>query len=230
MKKILTISLALILSCSITSIQAQDEMQYLFGGKDNDVSISGFGGMMMEFSSFDKDFGFSMGGGAAMLINQKFYVGAYGMGLTTQHPRSFTIYDDDLERNFNEDLYARFGHGGFWLGYVHNPKKSIHWGVNTTLGWGTVSLTDKTEKDYSNRWIAESYDNVFVITPQADLEMNLLKWMRVNVGVGYRIVTGVNKDYQQMTDNGLVEIAYFDSNALNSVTGNITLAFGWFGN
>ena len=73
MKKYLTIALALLLSLSLTDIKAQDEMQYLFGGEDNNVKISGFGGVLMEFSSIDKDFGFSMGGGAAMLISHKFY-------------------------------------------------------------------------------------------------------------------------------------------------------------
>ena len=67
---------------------------------------------------------------------------------------------------------------------------------------------------------AEDIDHVFVITPQLDLNMNLLKWMRLNVGVGYRIVTGVDHTYKTQQDGIIVEKPYFDSNAFNSITGN----------
>ena len=51
------------------------------------------------------------------------------------------------------------------------------------------------------------------------------------MGVGYRFVTGVNETYMyDDPEQGLVEKEYFDKNAFNSVTGNITLAFGWFAN
>ena len=42
MKKLLTITLTLMMSLSLLQTSAQEEMQYLFGGADNDVSISGF--------------------------------------------------------------------------------------------------------------------------------------------------------------------------------------------
>ncbi len=53
------------------------------------------------------------------------------------------------------------------------------------------------------------YDNVFVITPEVNLGLNLLKWMRLNVGVGYRVVTGVNETTSIMIlirDNGEEEL------------------------
>lgn len=230
MKKLLTITLTLVLSLSLSQTRAQEEMQYLLGGTDSNVPISGFAGVLSEFSSFDKDFGFSMGGGAAMLFNQKIFIGGYGLGLTTQHLRTFTDHIDITVRT--EAYYTRFGHGGFWFGYIHNPHKAIHFSVNAKLGWGAVSLSDETyHKDPSQRWDLYMQDNVFVITPQVDVNMNLLKWLRVNVGVGYRLVTGVDKTYYYMPEGATspVEKEYFDKNAFNSVTGNITLAFGWFG-
>jgi hypothetical protein len=233
MKKYLTITMALMLCLSLTSTQAQEEMQYLFGGKDKDVSISGFGAIFNEFSAVDNDFAFLMGGGAALLVDQRFFLGAYGMGLTTRHMNSYWRYDYNLEKNiYSGDLYTRFGHGGFWLGYIHNPKKAIHWGANLKLGWGSITLNELENpgSDYY-KWKNYDADNVFVVTPQFDMGLNLLKWMRVNVGVGYRLVTGVNKTYLYLPDGATtpVEKPYFDSNAFSNFTGNITLAFGWFG-
>lgn len=233
MKKYILIAFSLIMTISAGNLLAQDqEMKYLFQGKDKDVSISGFAGIFNEFSGFDGDFAFSMGGGAALLIDQRFYIGGYGLGLTTRHLKSYDRYNyDGTELDNLVDVYTRFGHGGFWLGYIHNPKKAINFGGNLKLGWGSYSLTDKKYPGEDYKWENYAIDNVFVITPQADLNMNLLKWMRLSVGVGYRIVTGVDKTYYTMDENNnLVEKPYMEKNALNSVTGNITLAFGWFNN
>lgn len=221
------LSIGLIMTVMFTQAQ---EMKYLFQGEGQKASVSGFAGIFNEFSGIDNDFAFSMGGGAALLIDQRFFLGGYGMGVTTRHLRDYSWYDSYMEENIKYyDLYTRFGHGGFWLGYIHNPKKAINFGLNAKLGWGAVTLTDKLYKDYEDGWYNYMTDNVFVITPQFDLNLNLLKWMRASVGIGYRIVTGVNETYMyDDPDKGMVEKAYFEENAFNSVTGNITLAFGWF--
>ena len=223
MKKNFAIVLTLILGLSFSATQAQEDMKYLFQSKDGDVPISGFAAVINEFSSFNKDFGFSLGGGAALLIDQRFFIGAYGLGLTTRHERYYASYKDG---NLKE-LYpiTRFGHGGFWLGYIHKPKNAVHFGVNTKLGWGAVTLTDKVTK-YED-FTRENYnlDNVFVITPEITLGLNLLKWMRADIGLGYRFVTGVDDTYNEES----VKLDYYSKDAFNSVTGSVTLAFGWFG-
>lgn len=229
MKKILLIAAGMIMLG--LSSQAQ-EMQYLFQGKDGKSSVSGFAGIFNEFSGFDGEFAFSMGGGAALLIDQKFFLGGYGMGVTTRHLRDFTWYDKYLEKNVSYyDLYTRFGHGGFWLGYIHQPRKAVNFGVNAKLGWGAITLTDKLYKDYDDNWYNYMSDNVFVINPEIDVNLNLLKWMRASFGFGYRWVTGVDEKYAYKDPNlGPEEKRYFKEDAFNSFTGNITLAFGWFGN
>jgi hypothetical protein len=231
MKKYYAFMLTILMSLSLTETRAQEEMQFLIGGKDNDVAISGFAAALMEFSGFDGDFGFSMGGGAAMLVDQRFFIGGYGLGLTTQHQQNLTkVNPYDYDENITyKGLYTRFGHGGFWLGYIHQPYKPINFGINTKLGWGAVSMTQKTQKDASNRWIYVMNDNVFVITPELDVNLNLLTWMRMSLGLGYRFVTGVNDTYDYWNENDeLVQADYFSKNALNSVTGSITFAFGFF--
>ena len=237
MKKFILILSSIILLADLSFAQ---DMKYLFQGEDKNVSISGFAGVINEFSGFDGDFAFSMGGGGAMLIDQRFFIGAYGQGVTTRHLRTFTRMEtSETGEKFNvtyPDVYTRFGHGGFWLGYIHNPHKAINFGINARLGWGAISMTDKTYKDYDESWNKLMYDNVFVITPEVDLNLNLLKWMRVSFGIGYRVVTGVNDTYNYIyTDpitfeEEVIEKEYFDKNAFNSLTGNITLSFGWFAN
>jgi len=231
MKNKLIIALVILLGLSVQPALAQDDMRYLFGGADQQVSVSGFAGIFNEFSAIDKEFAFSMGGGAAMLLNRKFFIGAYGIGLTTRHIRSFSRFDAIDEANiYSGDLYTRFGHGGFWLGYIHKPENAIHWGADVKVGWGGITLNTLRypKADYDVKWQNYATDNVFVLNPEVTLGMNLLKWMRVNAGIGYRFVTGVDKTYRTIQDGEIIERAYFEKNAFSNITGNITLAFGWF--
>ncbi len=63
--------------------EGEKEMKYIFGGKGK-TKVSGFITPIMGFSAIGDEFAFFMGGGGAVLLNQKFYVGAFGEGLATQ--------------------------------------------------------------------------------------------------------------------------------------------------
>ncbi len=104
------------------TVKSQDEAtpQYLFD-QLSDVRISGFGGTMTEFSLVEGEFAVSQGGGGAVIFNQKFFIGGYGMGLATMHRRN------DLPDYGN--LILAFGHGGLWSGYLFNSWKLLHFGA-----------------------------------------------------------------------------------------------------
>lgn len=229
MKTYLSILITMLIGLSSIQLSAQEEMKYLFGGEENNIKVSGFAGVFNEFSSVDGDFAFSMGGGAAMLFNQKFYLGAYGMGLTTRHLKSYIQIDPSGNLRPDDQLYTRFGHGGLWLGYIHKPQNAIHWGVNTKIGWGGITLNDLVHPGSDYKWENYYSDNVFVLSPEVNVGFNLLKWMRVDLGVGYRLVTGVDDIYgDKFVDGDIIQVEAFESDAFNSVTGSVTLAFGWF--
>lgn len=180
-----------------------DEPETLFSGVN---SISGFGGPMMQFSSVNGEFAFFMGGGGAVLFNRRFFLGGYGMGMTNgdiKHQAS------DLQKHT-----LQFGHGGFWLGYVIQPNKAVHFSVSSQAGWGGVSLGE----DYSsinNRIYDE--DDVFVLCPQAEVELNLTNFMRVGIGGGYRMVSGLQ-----------MEGVALENSDLSGPFGSLTFKFGWF--
>jgi hypothetical protein len=222
--------LLLLVACSFlaaTSLFAQEkqnsEPQFLLS-KTGSLSFSGFGAPIVEFSSVDGELGVSTGGGGAVLINQTFFVGGYGMGLATDMPQ-YDLYIKDensgLVSKYN-DRRPMLGHGGFWLGYINNSKNIFHWSVSSKIGWGAVSMIDKEYRDMDNEL---GWDGVFVLTPQAEFEINMLKWFKINLGLGYRYVAGVNHTY--VDQNGL-EKTFFDKNAFNSPVGSVTLLFGNF--
>jgi len=211
------------ISLSSFSQESNDTFNTLFKNNGK-TSVSGFGGLIMEFSSMDDQFTYSMGGVGAVLFNQSFFFGGYGIGSV-----NFPTYTIDQPNINSVDKSILLGHGGFYTGFIFSPNKPVHIGVSSKFGWGAVTLMDEIYRNnnyypYPN----ENYivDQVFVITPQLEAEFNIASWFKVNMGLGYRIVTGVEATY---IPYGTTEaIPYFDSNAFNSATFQLGLYFGWF--
>lgn len=197
-------------------VEAEKEMKYIFGSKGK-TKVSGFGGPIMQFSAIGDEFAFFMGGGGAVLLNQTFYIGAFGEGLSTSHYSQIESIPEVPRGK------TRFGYGGFWLGYIHKYQKPVHFGVSTRIGWGSIYYdTYYYENDYDYDYQADPtyLDNVFVFVPQIEVEFNFFKWMKMNVGLGYRVVTGINKEYMGEP--------IFDKKDFNKPEGTITLMFGYF--
>lgn len=213
-------TLIFLFALSSVSLNAQDEekeMKYIFGGKGK-TKVSGFIAPTMEFSAIGDEFAFFMGGGGAVLLNQTYYIGAFGEGLTTKHYTEIDGID-----YYPTKGQIRFGYGGFWLGYIYKSQKPVHFGASTRLGWGSIYFDQyyyNRDGDYNYQTDNAFVDNVFVLVPQIEAEFNFFKWMKMNIGVGYRIVTGINKTY-----NGQ---ALFNKSDFNKPEGTITLMFGYF--
>ncbi|MCF8297368.1 MAG: hypothetical protein K9J13_07505 [Saprospiraceae bacterium] len=213
------ITLLIIMIISGFTVLAQDnkEMEYLF--QKGKVSISGFGGFTTEFSAIQNEFAVLTGGGGAAIFNQKFFIGGYGMGLSTKH-----IYNNvDTIVKLDADRIS-FGHGGFWIGYLHNSHKIVHLCGSAKIGWGQIAVYDEYY-DYKEAYEYQAKDNVFVATPQLEVELNLTKWFKVNFAGGYRFVAGIDKSY---SINGVTK-NYYDSSDFSGPVANISFLFGGFG-
>lgn len=163
-----------------------DEIQTIFS--DGIERISGFGGPIMSFTSFDNDFAFEMGGGGAVLINRSLFLGGYGMGIT-----------NDIEpssANYSSDYIFDFGHGGFWVGYIFQPTHPLHLNFSTQIGWGGINL--QQQDNYNDNTLEA--DQVFVLTPALQIEMNVTQFFRIAAGANYRFVTGVEMEDYNSTD------------------------------
>lgn len=168
MKKIFAIILSLFITASL---YCQDqEIQTLFG---YGTRISGFGGPFMSFTMVNNEFAHMMGGGGGVLLGD-FFLGGYGEGLTN--------YIEDIEGGDK----IEFGHGGFWTGYSFFGVKPLHPTFSLQVGWGNISLQDP------EGWDTYYNDNIFVVNPTIELEMNFTKFFRLSIGGHYRFVTGVD--------------------------------------
>ena len=230
--KIAGIACAYILTLVLTSttnVYSQDDAQYLLDLKK--VKVSGFGNTNHVFSQIDGDFAYSSGGSGAFLFDYKYFVGIYSHTLETTHSRE-DIYSPTFDPSVNPDeqpLYIKnklhFDYGGIWLGYIHKPNNLIHWGTNIKLGGGRVALNDK---DIDFHDLEEHHrDFVGVLTPEFDVELNIARWFKVNLGIGYRFVLFTDNSVYR---NSLGEdIRLFKSNQFSSPTATLKLMFGSFG-
>lgn len=177
---------------------AQDTRPKTLIGNDPE-EISGFGGVLFSFTTIDGELSTMTGGGGAVLFDNTFYIGGYGLGLT-----------GNKEVQIAGDTYSSsFGHGGFWMGYNIKPSNLLHLGIDTKLGWGNITTKSNALVD------GEVKDDVFVFSPQVFGEANIAYWFKVNAGVGFQKTIGVDSDY-------------FDASDFDGPTFSISLLFGWF--
>lgn len=122
-----------------------EEMRYIFGG--GEYRVSGFGAAIFEFSAYNGDFAFYSGGGGAVIFNNAFYIGGFGMGLA-ENQKFETVYNAN-GTVAEDNLSLSFGYGGLWLGYIFRPNAPVHFGISSKFGGGAATLY-YSEFEYSD--------------------------------------------------------------------------------
>lgn len=194
MKKVLFSALFISLA---TFVMAQHETIF-----NNARVVGGFGGPLIEFG-LNNDLNTAYGGGGGIVIGSAF-IGGYGLGAVDLNA---VIDGQDINN-------IELAHGGFWLGYTYKPYKLVHLFSSAKIGWGAVNI----DPDRFDPFDREINDQIFVLTPELGIELNVFKWFRVGGAVGYRWVSGTNGDAD-----------YNDEDFSGAVT-TMTFRFGWFGN
>ena len=188
----------LILFIALATSAQDREFRTIFDHKD--LRISGMGGPFMQFTAVAGDFGHMMGGGGAVMLND-FFVGGYGLGLTNAIP-------DYL--NDRPDNRLSLGHGGFWIGYALFGDRPIHLSVSSLIGWGEFGIMDR------DAYYPFVRDNIFVLSPTLELELNLTRYFRIGAGASYNLFAMVDGSHG------------YTSSDISSPAGFLSFKFGWF--
>jgi hypothetical protein len=147
------------------------------------------------------------------------------MGMATEHDvENLKIMQTNGSSISYSKLRTNFGHGGLWLGYIHHRKDAIHWGISAKIGGGAINLMDPDFDDSMRHGIG--IDGVFVFIPQLEVEMNIARWFKINIGAGYQMVSGVDKTYTNINNQ---VVNYYNSSDYNSPQASISFLFGGFG-
>jgi hypothetical protein len=146
----------------------------------------GFGSLLFENRLGNSKAQTAMGGGGGLAFGDVF-VGGYGVGAV----------DFDALFDGRDVDQLEIGHGGLWVGLNIPTRKVLHGYVSGRFGWGAVEVPfDDPNIRYSD------IDRIFVMTPEAGIELNVFSWFRIAGSLGYRYTSGIreggnlsNKDF-----------------------------------
>jgi hypothetical protein len=133
-------------------------------------------------------------------LKDKFSFGAYfNTSLNQISPQSETI----------QNIYMDYWTLGGFAEYTLFSKKVTHLTFPLYVGYGEVQM----DNENGDAGLGEA--NFFQIEPSALLEVNLHKYVRFNIGAGYRFV-------------GQMKYRNFNQSDISGLTGYVGLKFGLF--
>lgn len=149
-------------------------------------ALKGYGAILTEFSprvnpsSGIQSF-LSTGLEGGVLINRRVRVGAFGL---------FSLAPGDILKA--NPYAAQDGLSGYLqiggnLDWLPRSEKPFHVAMGTRLGYGGATLDYVVTQPDTYQTIL---NNGLLITPHVDVEANLRPWLRVNLGLGYRVAIG----------------------------------------
>jgi len=221
MKKILTLILLALFIQAGFSQETDDDMKTLFTGKNLKFS-GGFinpelKGTIINPGDGKEGYGFLMGGRLGFIFNEKYSIGLGGYGLVTEHTTPYGT--GILDPNYDPNAKIGFGYGGLVFEYTIFNKKLIHFNIPVLVGGGVASLykdvvIDEEEWTWDDFTTYES-SGFFVVEPGVNIEVNVTKFMRFDLGASYRLVQFTEMDYLTNKD-------------LSNLSVNASLKFGIF--
>ncbi len=186
--------------------ERQDEVMTLFG--DHYVSHGGYGAITIGYSLIDNMDAIMIGGRGAWIIGHWFAIGFGGLGFFND-----LHYNPDLAQNVN----LTGGYGGLILEPIILPRIPIH--ISTPVLFGVGGLAYMSSYGSAGwedpNFLTEDATSFVIIEPGVDVELNIVKFFRLALGVSYKYTSEINL-YDTPPD------------VLNGLTYNISLKFGKF--
>jgi len=164
---------------------------------------------------------------AGFILNNRFYLAFFSTGSpkinTVRIPEpGSSVYDDWVEAGVEMDkissnaefLFVKFKHSGLRFGYMHNTHKTLFWRAGLQFGFtGGLNMTeDQTFLGLFDNLVWET--NILTLEPHFGGGVNLLPWWRLNLDIGYRIMS--------------VDKRVLEATATDSFTFKLGFAFGNF--
>lgn len=217
--KNITLTLAILLAVITTNAQDKQssgngEIGTLFG-RNKDAKLGWFVGFDNSYTQFDSRDVYISGINAGLIINHNFSIGFAGSGWTNRNSMYYSHVTDSA------GAYLEGGFGRMLLEFTPNPRSAVHLTFPLMIGGGGASYI--SEQDYwdrdDNEWDTWhknlDTDLFFSVEPGVRAELNVFKFMRLNAGISYRWVTGL-------------EMINTPSGMMNNFSASFGLKFGKF--
>ena len=209
---LLTLCLFTAYTVNAQNESSTNEFKTLLG--DN-VTHGGYGSFSVGYTKVGSYNAFSSGMKGAWIINHSIGIGIAGSGFITEE---LGITSD------NNYSFVTGGHGGFLIEPIFFSNNSVHFTVPIIIGGGGVTYINEFQMHGDYQEYPYAYDSYFLFEPGVELEVNMVKFFRVAVGVSYRMTSDIN-----LTTTILGEdVVILDKKDLNQFVVNLTFKFGKF--
>jgi len=198
---------------------SKSERQERFTGRNNSEiqTLTGPGrnlgfyfGFTTGYSQIDNYDAFSAGATLAMIANHGLAIGFSGKGFFSESYK--------LTGGSNTSYNYAGGYGGLLIEPIILPKGPVHVSFPILLGAGGITRNKLTNIDYPYNYtdvFVEDADAFLIAEPGIELELNVVRWMRLAIGGSYRITTSLGP-------------GEFNPDALNGFTAGLSIKFGMF--
>ncbi len=181
MKKLFLISLlfsviAISVNAQTDSTKKSDGIKTIFGNKKK--SHGAYFGFSVGYSFIDNKDPFTSGGRLMWVINHNFAWGLAGSGFVS---------------NFHENsgFSLQGGYGGLMFEPILLPKSPVHLSFPVLLAAGGVAKVDMNNIWNDEDYVLDDADAFVIAEPGVELEMNLVKFIRISVGASYRFTSDI---------------------------------------
>jgi hypothetical protein len=188
--------------------EKQEEFKTLFGNGKS--THGGYGGLSINYSQIDGEDAILVGARGGWIINHGVMIGIGGYGFAND-----MNYDKTIDGYYDNYSLAG-GYGGLIIEPIIGAKWPVHVTFPILIGAGGVALINNYygEPNWDYYYSDES-DAFFVIEPGIEIEMNMVKFMRLAVGGYYRYTSDL-----YLSDT--------DSHVLDGFSVGLTMKFGKF--
>lgn len=182
---------------TLTQSHAQtDSVQTLLGGGWNSTHFF-FGPaaeVQINHSRFSEPVSLFLGGQSGWIINRRLVFGITGYGKVTPstYYGTYTYEDDATGQQMTENdrkMRVSYGFGGVILGVILHPGEALHIQVGTVIGGGTAN--EYIVNENGSHGTTFQSPGFFMMEPKLGVELNLTRYLRFELGVGYRYISAI---------------------------------------
>ena len=169
-------------------------MHTLFGS-NHDIDHGGWGAPTAAYTRIMDQDAMLVGVRGGWFIDHRLTLGIAGYGLVTDVPNP--AYDAFLVESGRSPRFAsqfRTGYGGLLIEPIIAYKSPVHISLPIMIGAGGCGYETYTAlpPDFDPLTYKDDVQAYFVVEPGVDLELNLVRMVRLGIGASYRYTTDID--------------------------------------
>jgi len=169
-------------------------------------SDGGFGGHLslnVKGTEVFNEASLLVGGELVFTLNHALNIGVAGYGMPTR------VKYADFDPTFGDDLYLEMGYGGLFVEPVFFDQSVVHFTIPVLIGGGWSGLSNLNafdNRDYEDQLFLFDETVFFVFEPGINMEVNLVRNVKLTMGGSYRYVNG--SDLRNVSDDDLGGLSF----------------------